>query len=152
MKISTARFGEITAEESELITMKGPILGFEHHQSFVLVTQEDDTPLCWLQSAKDSALAFVVIDPRVVRPDYAPLIAPEQTELLDIKNIDDMALLAIVTVGPRPLRVTANLKAPIVINTVNRTAAQVVLDDHDYPVQYDIRQTRADTNRDIPDA
>ena len=37
MIINTARFGEIPVDESKVITMAGPILGFEQLDRFILI-------------------------------------------------------------------------------------------------------------------
>lgn len=147
MKIETTRFGEIDIKESELIVMKGPILGFEHLSRFVLLIRDKATPLCWLQSVEDPSIAFVVINPRIIRPDYNPAILAEDLEIVGIKNSEDIALLVIVTVRSQPFRVTANIRAPLLINAETRTARQVVLDDPEYPIQYDVSDHKADVNK-----
>ena len=151
MKINTSRFGEIEVKESEWIVIKGAILGFEHLNRFALLVHDEKTPLCWLQSIEDPALAFVVVNPRIIKPDYNPVMYEEELEFLDITNSDDIALLAIVTVRSHPFRVTANLRAPILINAANRTANQVVLDDPDYPIQHDILDKNADFKTGLSD-
>jgi flagellar assembly factor FliW len=151
VEIDTTRFGKIRIKESEMIGMKGRILGFEQHKRFVLLTVEDNTPLLWLQSVDDPALAFVTVNPRIIKPDYNPIVNEGELEFLDIKNSDDIALLAIVTVRSHPFRVAANLRAPILINAVNRMANQVVLDDPDYPIQYEILDNKAASKTGLPD-
>jgi flagellar assembly factor FliW len=149
VKIDTTRFGEIDIKESELIVMRGPIFGFERLSRFVLLFQNNNTPLWWLQSIEDPSIAFVVVNPRIVKPDYNPTIFIEDLESLDIKSSDHTALLAIVTVRSQPLRLTANLRAPILINAETRMARQVVLEDADYPIQYDVLDHKADVNRSL---
>jgi flagellar assembly factor FliW len=151
VEIDTTRFGKIRIKESEVIGMKGRILGFEQHKQFVLLTDEDNTPLCWMQSVEDPVLAFVVVNPRIIKPGYNPIVSEGELEFLDIKNSDDIALLAIVTVRSHPFRVTANLRAPILINAANRMANQVVLDDPDYPIQFEIIDSKADCKTDLSD-
>jgi len=149
VKIKTTRFGQIDINESELIVMKGPILGFEHLRRFVLLIHDRSTPLCWLQSVEDPSTAFVVINPRIIRPDYNPPIVEGDVEFLDIKKNEEIALLAIVTVRSQPFRVTANIRAPILINAENRMARQIVLDDPGYPIQYNVIDHKADVNKGV---
>lgn len=144
MKIKSTRFGEIDVKESEFIVMKGSILGFEHLKRFVLLVNDGETPLWWLQCVDDSSVAFAVVNPRFVKPDYDPAIFESELELLDIKNSKDIALLSIVTVRSHPFRVTANLRAPILINAENRIAGQIVLEDPDYPIQYDVLDNKSE--------
>jgi flagellar assembly factor FliW len=138
VKITTTRFGEITVDERRILKMRGGILGFEHLREFILLIYEDGSPLWWLQSVEDPVLAFVVINPRIALPNYNPQLPASDLELLEISNYEDIALLSIVTVRSQPFRVTTNLRAPILINALTRTANQVVLDDGDYPIQYDL--------------
>ncbi len=138
MKIDTVRFGEIEAEESRVITMKGCILGFDHLHRYTLLIPDKKTPLCWLQSLEDGAVAFVVIDPHMIKTDYLPEIDNVHREFLGISREEDICLLSIVTIRHEPFGVTANLRAPLVINMEQRLGCQVVLEDADYPVRYDI--------------
>jgi flagellar assembly factor FliW len=125
--------------ESELIHMKGAILGFESYSRFVLLIHDrNHTPLWWLQSADDANLAFVVVNPLVIKPDYNPIFSEADLEFLKIEKTEDIAFMAIVTVRADPLRVTANLRAPILVNAANRTASQVILNDPSHPIQYDV--------------
>lgn len=142
MKINTSRFGEIEATESAMLLMKGAILGFERHSRYVLLTHDPDTPLWWLQSVDDPDLAFVVVDPWVVKPDYDPAIDEEDLAFLHIQDRKDMILLAIVTVRSNPFRLTANLRAPILVHATGRTANQVILNDPAHPIQYDVIANR----------
>lgn len=144
MEIDTTRFGKIRIKESELIGMRGRILGFEQHKRFVLLKIEENPPFWWLQSADDPATAFVVINPRIVKPHYAPAIPAEDLGLLDIQGPEEIALLAIVTVRSAPLRATANLRAPILINNLKRWAKQIILDDPRHPIQHDILGNKVD--------
>ncbi|MCX5855195.1 MAG: flagellar assembly protein FliW [Deltaproteobacteria bacterium] len=151
MKINTSRFGEIEIRESELIVMKGSILGFENLNRFVLLINDAKTPLWWMQCVDTPSVAFVVVNPRIIKPDYDPVVLEGHREFLDIKNSDDMALLSIVTVRSHPFRVTANLRAPILINAAKRMANQIVLEDPDYPIQYDVLDHKADFDRGLSD-
>jgi flagellar assembly factor FliW len=47
-------------------------------------------------------------------------------------------LFAIVTIPTDPTKMTANLKAPIIINLKHRLAKQVILHEQDYPIRQGI--------------
>ena len=136
MNIVTTRFGEIDIDESKVITMRGGILGFENLKSYILHIQDEKTPFWWFQSLDDGRIAFVVINPLVVKPDYEPVISDDDVQRLEIESVEDVVLMAIVTIRSNPLMVSANLRAPIVINARKKLAKQAVLDDPEYPVQY----------------
>lgn len=143
MKLETTRFGMIEVKESELITMHGSILGFENLRQFVLLEGEKNMPFWWLQSVQEPTVAFVVIHPQIIKHDYNPSISEDDLDFLDIKNNEDMALLTIITIRSNPTRVTANLRAPILINALTRLANQIILSDTDMPLQYDILENKA---------
>jgi flagellar assembly factor FliW len=144
VEINTTHFGRIRINESELIIMSGSLLGFEQLKKFVLLTVEDNKPFLWLQSVEDPAIAFVVINPSTVKPDYTPPISEGDLELLGIQGPEEIALLSIATVRSDPFRATANLRAPILINTEKRLAKQIIIEDQDYPIQHDILGNKAD--------
>jgi flagellar assembly factor FliW len=139
VKVSTTRFGDISIDETRIIEMKEGMLGFEHLKRYVLLTQDKETPFMWFQSVDDGSLAFVVIHSFVVKDDYEPVISDSDVRLLDIPSSpapEDIVVLSTVTIRSDPFRVTANLRAPIVINAGKMLAKQVVLVEDEYPVQY----------------
>ncbi len=136
MKISTSRFGTIELDSSRVVEMKGPILGFEHLRTFALIQHDNRSPFWWLQSAEDGAVAFVVVDPFMVRSDYEPVIGNADIRLLEISSPADVLVLAIVTIRKEPFAATVNLRAPLIIHAAKRIAKQIVLENDIYPVQY----------------
>lgn len=92
----------------------------------------DDSPFGLLQSLDDPDLAFVVVQPELFHPGYAPDLGDEVVEALELASADDAALLVIVTVGQPVDRSTVNLLGPLVVNRRTGRAAQAVLspDEH----------------------
>jgi flagellar assembly factor FliW len=138
MKINTTRFGEIPVEESNVITMTGPILGFAQLERYILIVPDEKKPLWWLQSVEDGSVAFVVADPFAVKPDYEPEVPEDIALVLQIERPEDAAVLTIVTIRKDPLKVTLNLKAPLIINPVTKRGGQVVLVDPEQPIRFDV--------------
>jgi len=137
VEIDTTRFGNIDIDETKIIEMRGAIIGFEHLRKYILLhTKDEKSPYSWFQSLEDGAIAFVVINPYVVKSDYKPLISDNDAVLLEIENAEDVVLLAIATIRQAPFSVSVNLKAPLVINSKKKVGKQVVLEDHAYPIQY----------------
>ncbi|MGB9667352.1 MAG: flagellar assembly protein FliW [Thermosulfidibacteraceae bacterium] len=139
VEVQTTRFGGIRVEEGEIITMVEPILGFPWSKRYVLRKHKPGVPFKWFQSVDDGALAFVVIDPLIFKPDYVVELDPETAMSLEIEKPEDAEVYVIVTIPPNnPKEMTANLRAPLVINKVKRLAKQVILDVEDYPIKYKI--------------
>ncbi|MCK4468043.1 MAG: flagellar assembly protein FliW, partial [Desulfobacterales bacterium] len=141
-RISTTRFGDISIDESRVIQMREGMLGFEHLGRYVLLTQDKKIPFWWFQSLEDGSIAFVVINSLAVKPDYEPVISDDEVKLLEIASPEDAVLLSVVTIRSDPFKVTANLRAPIVINAKKMLAKQVVLVEPDYPVQHPITENK----------
>jgi len=141
--VKTTRFGEIDVDESRVVEMRGGILGFDHLRRFILIVQDEKTPFCWLQSLEDGAVAFVVINPFIVKPDYEPVVPDGDIDRLEIERAEDVVLLAIVTIRTEPFAVSANLRAPLVVNVKKMAAKQVILEDPAHPIHYYIETRRA---------
>lgn len=150
MNISTSRFGEIAVDETRIIRMNEGMLGFEHLKRYILITQDNETPFMWFQSVDDGSLAFVVIHSFAVKEDYEPVISDEDTQLLDLSAYagpEDVVVLSVVTIRSDPFTVTANLRAPVVVNVKRMLAKQVVLAESEYPVRHPLTGTRTDLTK-----
>ncbi len=132
--VETTRFGQIEVDEERIITMTTPFLGFPESNSFVLLPHSSTSPFMWFQSLDNPKLAFVVIQPAVINPEYSPTINSQVSSELMVSAGDELELLLILTIpaGP-PSEITANLLGPIVINAKKRLAKQMLLD----PAKYD---------------
>ena len=77
-------------------------------------------------------MAFPVMDPSEFFSDYSFEIGDADTEQLKLTRSEDAQVMVIVTVTQGGKEITANLAAPIVLNSVTLTGLQVVLDDSRY--------------------
>jgi flagellar assembly factor FliW len=116
----------VTNRKEQPITLPLGLPGFEPLKQYALVTEEDQAPFSWLQVVNDPTLAFVVISPFDVLPEYQPDIPQEDVEFLEISSPGDVLLFGIVTLRGQG-RATVNLKGPIVVNRHTNRGKQVVL-------------------------
>lgn len=132
-----------TLIQTNQIRLPMGLLGFEQIKDYVLLANPAEEPFAWLQVKANVSLAFVVIDPFIVMPNYQPEIPDADVEFLGLKQPDDALLLNIVTVhGPR--RATVNLKGPIVINRSTHIGKQVIIANaSDYAVQHPLPVNQA---------
>ena len=138
MKKNTRLFGEIDIPDEKLIHFKDGIVGFPFMKDFALINEDDkpDASIMWLQSMDEEQFALPVIDPYSIIPDYKPTVDDEMLKAIDY--VDQIPyVLVTLTVPPKIEELTANLKAPIVINMDNNKAVQVIVED-DYEVKYHI--------------
>jgi flagellar assembly factor FliW len=117
---------EIPALAGNQVILPTGILGFEQYKNFMLLANPAEMPFAWLRVANSASLAFVVINPFIVMPDYAPDIPETDVEFLDLKEANDALLFNIVTLRGSN-RATVNLKGPIVINRHTHTGKQVII-------------------------
>jgi flagellar assembly factor FliW len=112
------------------------LLGFEQIKDYVLLASPDEAPFAWLKVEDNNSLAFVVVNPFLVAPDYQPDIPKSDVEFLGLEEASDAILLNIVTIqGPQ--RATINLKGPIVVNRHTRIGKQVIINNAaNYSVQF----------------
>lgn len=101
----------------------------------VLVEIGDTGTLFRLRSVVDPDLQLVVAAPSAFFDDYSPEVDEEMAARLGLAGAEDALLLVVVTVGGSLADSTANLLAPIVVNTSTRKAAQVLQSRSDLPLR-----------------
>jgi len=110
--------------------------GFPGLRKFRLEHDSTLAPLEWLISVEDPDVSFIVVNPMIFKPDYAPRLTEEHGKSIGIRKgiskVDDLRLLVIVTLRENYEESTANLAAPLMFNTSEYKAVQVMLDDGVY--------------------
>ncbi|MDR3278948.1 MAG: flagellar assembly protein FliW [Synergistaceae bacterium] len=143
IKVTSTRFGELEVENEDVIHFPVGIPGFEDKHEWLLVG-DDDNAIMWMHSAEDGALALPVTTPEAVKPDYNAQIPRESLEPLGEVNEGEVALLIVVTIPPNaPWDMTANLKAPIVVNRAKKIAMQAIALNEDYDFRFPVLDTEA---------
>ena len=136
-KVNTLRFGDIEVEEEKILHFKNGIPAFEEEHEFLLIPYEEDSPILFMQSLKSPDLAFLVTNPFIFFPDYSFEIGDEATDALGIKSQEDLLIYAILTVPHGDVKkMTANLMAPVIINSKNNESMQLVLDKSPYKTKH----------------
>ena len=136
MIIETGRFGQLTVGNDEQIYISNGILGFPEHQKFCLVDPGDETIMLWLQSLHHPSIAFPLLEPKIFKQDYSVRLSSSELRELKLESIHQSAVFSILTIPDDVTRMTANLKAPIVINLAEKIAKQVVLQENEFNIQH----------------
>jgi flagellar assembly factor FliW len=136
LKVKTAHYGEIEADESRVIEIKGGILGFEDQTKFIMIEDNERLPFIWLQSLDREATAFFVINPFLVVPQYVPEISDNDGQILELDGPEQAMVMTIATVRLDPFRISINLRAPLIINPEKRIARQIILEDPRWAIQH----------------
>ncbi|MEN6519772.1 MAG: flagellar assembly protein FliW [Armatimonadota bacterium] len=128
MIIETTRFGQIEVDGKSLIHLQRGIIGYEDAAEFCILREHPDSVFNWLQCTTRPGLAFMVVDPWEVAPDYHIELSPVEADYLDAYNSEDILALTVVDAGSNDCEVTINFACPIIINSKSMTGLQVVLD------------------------
>ncbi len=138
MKVNTTRFGELQVNENDVINFQEGLLGFEKLTKYFVVDPGDSTLILWLQSTEDAEVAFPIIEPKIFKPDYTAKLLPADMNSVQIETIADARIYSILTIPQDITEMSANLKAPIVINNKKKIAKQIVLQDSKLSVKYEM--------------
>ncbi|MBF0536795.1 MAG: flagellar assembly protein FliW [Nitrospirae bacterium] len=131
MRFNSSRFGEIEVDNEKIINFPRGLAGFEGLQRYCLLFT--DRPVKCLQSIDDPNVAFMLVDPFVIYKDYTFTAVDEVEEFLQCNKIENMVVLVTATINEKDMSV--NLRAPIVINTSNMRAAQLMILDERVPAK-----------------
>ncbi|HPO13171.1 MAG TPA: flagellar assembly protein FliW [Candidatus Hydrogenedentes bacterium] len=136
MQVTTTRFGVLEVAPESVYTFTQPIIGFQEYRRFVLLAGPSESRVYWLQSTESGELAFLLMNPRDVMPDYTVPLNPHDLSELAASTMEELEVYTLVVVPEDPAKIRTNLKAPIVINRKRHLAKQTVIDRNDYPIQY----------------
>ena len=137
LKVNTSRFGEIEVDENNVVHFANGIPAFEGENEFVILPYDQESPYYFMQSLKSPDLAFLLTIPFLFFPDYTFEIDDETVKELEIKNQENVMYYSMITIPNGSIRyMTANLLAPIVLNTDNMRAKQVVLEKSNYTTKH----------------
>lgn len=142
MKFNTRKFGEIEVDEKKILIMPEGLPGFPGHKKFALLEDPKTAPFCWYQSMEDANLALVVMSPFIFKPDYEIDLEDFTASRKNWKGVKPKDLLVYVVINVSEEKgeksITANLVGPIVMNSKNNEAVQVVLANSSYSHQHNV--------------
>lgn len=139
MLVKTRHFGEIDLDDNKIISFENGILGFEEYKNYTLLYNEEDgerPDISWLQSLDEPALAIPVVNPLLVKPDFNPEVEDEILKPLGNLNEENIVVLVSITVPADIEKISANLKAPFIVNSDSRKGAQIIIENPEYEVKY----------------
>ena len=111
------------------------IPGFDNIKDFVIKELEGNNNFK-IMECEESKISFVTTNPFDIYSDYEINLNDEIIKDLEIKNPEDVLVLAIITLGKTLDKSTMNLKAPIVINIKNNLGKQYILQDESYETKH----------------
>jgi flagellar assembly factor FliW len=141
LKLQTKYFGEIDYEASQVITFPTGLVGFDDEQEFLILpfAGSENHMLC-LQSVQTSALAFVMLDPFSLLPDYTPALQDTELRLLGVDDPHVLFFYVLCAVKNPVSSSTVNLKCPIVVNPDTQEARQIIMETTAYEMRHPLSE------------
>lgn len=124
-------------DERKIIHFPLGLLGFPETKDYIIFDHDRDVPFKWLQAIDEPDLAFVIMDPFLLQPDYQAEIQDADLQELRVNDLADIVLFVILTIPQGdPSRMTANLRGPVMVNEKNGWAKQLVLTNSAYHTRH----------------
>jgi flagellar assembly factor FliW len=123
----------LSIEDTDVLTFVDGLIGMEDCRRWVLLGDEENSALGWLQSLDRPEVALGVVSPRRFVPHYQVRVAKREIASLGLANPRDAQVLVIVSHAGGSLAL--NLKAPLVIHLARSVGRQIVARD-DHAVQH----------------
>ncbi len=137
MKLQTKYFGEIEYDADDILTFPNGLYGFDNEREFLLIPFEGShCTLLSLQSRMTPGLAFILMDPFALKPDYLPVLQKPELSALGVRDSGDLCYYVMCVVKEPTLDSTVNLKCPVAINPTTRVSAQVILETNQYEMRH----------------
>lgn len=141
MHIQTKFHGSIHIEQDETWTFPKGLPGFEGEKQFALLPIEGNELFQVLQSIHTPEVAFIVANPYTLVDDYSFDIDEPTIDLLNIKQPEDIFILAVLSIKQPFEASTINLQAPLIFQLHNRQAKQMILNDNRFNLRQPIAKT-----------
>ena len=141
MVAQTRLFGEVTIDDDKVLEFPNGIIGIEDKHKFAIIYDVDrgkDTSIRWLQSMEDPYLALPVIEPFAILDEYNPIIEDALLENIDNPKDDDIVVLLTLIISSDVTQETANMKAPIVINSATCKGTQIIVENPEYEAKFNV--------------
>lgn len=131
-KIVTLHFGEITVEPQHIFSFATGMLGFDDLKDYVLISEEETFPFKWLISIEQPDIGFPLLSPWLMDLNYNPGSS---------YKLETQVFFVVVTLEDENGRMTANMKAPVILNTETQSGEQIILPFDKYSTNYVITKS-----------
>jgi len=142
--VRSCRFGDLAVSAERVLRFIRPVVGFPDLEHYAVIEDPQSAPVMWLQALGAPEVLLPVVDACLVTGNYSVELSDEEARELGLRRAEDARLLLVMTLDPDPVRITVNLRAPIVWNTRGAVAMQLVLQDSSLSVRHPVRPRRGD--------
>ncbi|HDK7159487.1 TPA: flagellar assembly protein FliW [Clostridium botulinum] len=143
MKLNTKYHGCIEYEEKDAIYFEKGIPGFEELKKFIIFPVEDNDVFSVFHSIEKEDMGIIVTSPFNIEKDYEIQLEEEQIKNLKLQDEKDTLVLNTVTLSSDMNKITANLRAPIIINIKEKIGEQIIINSDKYKVKHPLFKEEA---------
>lgn len=140
MELISPIHGKIIYEDKDIVSFKKAIPGFENINKYILTDLYKDSPFKLLQAIDDVNIGFILISPFDVIDNYEIEISDSLQKRLNIQKSTDVCLYSLITLSSNVNNITANLKAPLVINIKSMEGEQFITECDEYKIKHPIKK------------
>lgn len=137
-EVKTKFHGKAEITASDIWSFEQGLPGFQDEEQFVLLPIGENSDFQVLQSLQEQLIAFIVANPYKLVEDYDFELDETTIEQLAIEKPEDVAVLSIVSLKEPFEQSTINLQAPLIFQTANKKAKQVILNDRRFAIKHPI--------------
>ncbi|WP_434304837.1 flagellar assembly protein FliW [Clostridium botulinum] len=143
MNLNTKYHGCIEYEEKDVIYFEKGIPGFEELKKFIIFPVEDNDVFSVFHSIEKDDMGIIVTSTFSIEKDYEIQLEEEQIKNLKLQDEKDTLVLNTVTLSSDMNKITANLRAPIVINIKEKIGEQIIINSDKYKVKHPLFKEEA---------
>ena len=127
---------ETLMRSSCVVTIGQAMPGFPDVTELAVAPVDEYGMFVWLSSTEATEVAFLAVNPFPFYPDYEVQLSDADEELLSVEPGDELIVFCLVSVerDAATPTATANMLAPMVLNTTRSRALQVILEG-DHPLR-----------------
>lgn len=133
------RFGEVSLREDRLITFTNGLLGFNDCTTFGLtkLPNTDESPIMLLQCVNEPEIGFLVAEPKSLGLDMKAEDISKAVKEAGMSEESTQALVILTMYDQEgSYYLTANMRAPLLVDSRSRQARQHILTNKEYTTQH----------------
>lgn len=139
LQFDSPRFGPIEVSDDAVVHFERGLPGFPGCSRFIVMDHDRETPLKWLQCVDRPEVAFLIVEPGEIGASYELDVPAEALPVLGLTHESPPEnVVVFLILNAEEGQLTANLRAPIVVNLATRGACQLILEDASAPLRHPI--------------
>ena len=141
MELVTRYHGVREYSDDDVIVFKKGLPGFKELKKFIIFPLESNEVFSILHSIEDIEVGLILVSPYTIDDNYEINIPENYIKELEISRQQDVLILTTVTLCSNIENMTTNLKAPMIINIVEKLGEQLILDNDKYKIKQPLFKT-----------